>query len=303
MSWAYILNTKKDSMNMNVALSLNKNYVDYATVLLYSLAVNQEEHVTAYLLHCELTAEDFKQMECNLKTLDIKLISLKVDTEWFDKKCPVNSRWPREAYFRLLLVDLLPASVDRILYLDVDTIVNQSLSELYYSDFSASMMLVTADFMELPYQEYLMKKQLEKFAPFLKQGFRYFNSGVLLMNIESMRIENHNFSFYCQVMKDDWNYEMVAPDQDLLNWIYADRVTYVPWERFDLLARMAHEHGITYEEVKEKTAVVHYTVEKPWESANYHFDIEKLWWDYAKMTPIYQILLENFLEKSIGNEL
>ena len=47
------------------------------------------------------------------------------------------------------------------------------------------------------------------------------------------------------------------------------------------------------------TAIIHYTGFKPWDSGNCHYDIEKLWWEYAKKTPFYQELLEEFLDNTM----
>ena len=52
---------------------------------------------------------------------------------------------------------------------------------------------------------------------------------------------------------------------------------------------------MTYEQVKESAYIIHFAGDKPWNSENVHFDIEKLWWDYAKTTPFYLELLEEFL--------
>ena len=55
-----------------------------------------------------------------------------------------------------------------------------------------------------------------------------------------------------------------------------------------------------YERVKNETAIVHYAGYKPWDSASHvHYDIEKLWWDYAKLVPQYKELMETYIEESI----
>ena len=49
----------------------------------------------------------------------------------------------------------------------------------------------------------------------------------------------------------------------------------------------------------KQAAIIHYTGYKPWEAGNCHYDIEKRWWDYARRTPFYQELLEEFLDQSL----
>jgi lipopolysaccharide biosynthesis glycosyltransferase len=117
------------------------------------------------------------------------------------------------------------------------------------------------------------------------------------MNIKAMR-GVYDFSYYLKVA-EEWNYEMYAPDQDILNYAHWKHVGYVDFCVFDLFARLAHEKGVTYEEVKVQTAVIHYAGDKPWGTTHYHYDIEKIWWEYAKMTPFYAELMEAFVESSV----
>lgn len=42
---------------------------------------------------------------------------------------------------------------------------------------------------------------------------------------------------------------------------------------------------------------------KPWEGQYVHYDIEKLWWDYAKHTPFYVELMEEFMRDCLGDPL
>lgn len=99
----------------------------------------------------------------------------------------------------------------------------------------------------------------------------------------------------------DWNYEMNAMDQDILNYVHWEKVGYIDYERYDLFARMAHNAGHTYVDVKENVAIIHYAGYKPWDADNCHFDIEQIWWDYAKLTPWYHELLEMFLHEIMWN--
>ena len=56
------------------------------------------------------------------------------------------------------------------------------------------------------------------FHDMLAQGFRYFNAGVMLFNVAQIRKTN-NFNTYMEAIKK-WNYEMEAPDQDILNYVH-----------------------------------------------------------------------------------
>ena len=306
--------------DMNIATALNRKYVKYAAVMLTSVCESNAEHVDAYLLHTELTDADIAALREALSAYDIRICPLKVEADRIDQRLPRSESWSVEMYFRLLLPELLPESVERILYLDVDMIVNRSVRALYETDFSATAhqnntnggillknmplpaggeyeIIGALDsngiFTEADYTE----KQLTMLAPLFASGRYYFNSGMMLMNIAAIR-KRCTFQTYLDAAKR-WRYEMRAPDQDLLNDVHWERTGYVDWKLYDLFAGHAHTDGATYEEVKENAAIIHFSGNKPWNADFFHYDIQQLWWDYAKKTPFYHALLEELLHKML----
>ncbi len=278
---------------MNIATALNRKYLEYTCVMLTSLCENQKEHVDAYLLHSDLTDADFEIMRQSLRCYGIDLIPLKVEREKFGNRLPHNDMWTLETYFRLMLLDMLPAEVDRLLYLDVDLIINKSLDDLYHTDFENAVICAAMDSNGIRVsEETFSPKQCEMFRTAFAHGHRYFNAGVMLMNISELRKE-YDFDVYMDLIRE-WNYEMTAPDQDILNYAHWGKVKYIRWEVYDLFARIAHNHEVSVSEVQESTAIIHYAGSKPWSGDNVHYPIEQIWWDYAKLTPFYHKLLEDF---------
>lgn len=284
---------------INIATALNKKYLRYTGVMLTSLCANNTvEHIRVFVLHHELDDDDFRLLEECLDSYDIEIVSLKIDRKLFDERLPHNMQWTIETYYRLLLLELLPQDVERLLYLDVDIIVNFSIDEFYYLDFCDDEIIVAENAGGLiNANERLNQKQHEMLDPMFKQGFKYFNAGVLLLNISLLR-QNYNFQTYLQAI-EEWNYEMGAPDQDILNYVHWNKVGYIDPTIVNYFSRVAHEQGITYEQAKETIMILHFTDEKPWETRNYHYPIEQIWWDYAKLTPFYTELLEDFLKKTL----
>lgn len=285
---------------MNIATALNKRYVRYTIVMLTSLCINNDETIHAYLLHHELDDSDIQLFEESLKGYDIYIHPLKIQRELFSDRLPRTAEWSIETYYRLLLTEVLPEEVDRLLYLDVDMIINQSLKELYYMDFKEKEIIATVDSGGYYSWEDFDTKRQTMFAPMIAKEYQYINAGFMLWNIKRMR-ERYNFSTYLQAF-EDWNYEMSFPDQDIINYVHWKNVGYVDYEKYDLCAGIAHVQGVTYEHAKEHVAVIHYTGEKPWENKNYHFPIQQLWWDYAKKTPLYMELLEDYLRQTIFDD-
>ena len=269
---------------MNIATALNRKYLEYTVVMLCSLCENNNEHIDAYLLHSELTPQDIDLIKNSLSKYNITIISVKINKSDFDDRLPRNTQWSIETYYRLMLMDILPESVDRLMYLDVDLIINGSIEELYHVDFAGDDVIAADDSNGKRTLDTFGSKQIEMFRDMLAQGFRYFNAGVMLFNIAQIR-KTHNFNTYMTAVKE-WNYEMEAPDQDILNYVHA---------------RIAHNQKYSYNDVKNSVKIIHFAGDKPWNNTNCHYDIEQLWWDYAKKTPFYHSLLEQLQQNLMSD--
>lgn len=285
---------------MNIATALNRKYIKYTVVMLCSLCENNKEHVDAYLLNSELTDDDVATIKNALNKYDITIIPLKINRDDFSDALPRNEMWSIETYYRLMLLDLLPESVDRLMYLDVDLVINKSIEEFYHVDFEGDEIIATDDRKGIVNFDMLSEKQQEMFRDKYEQGYRYFCAGVMLLNIAAMR-EKYNFKVYMQTIKE-WNYEMTAPDQDILNYAHWQHVGYVDWREYDLFARKAHNMNMTYKDVSDNVAIVHFAGAKPWNCDNCHYDIEQLWWDYAAKTDFYVELLKEFQADAMTNK-
>ena len=85
--------------------------------------------------------------------------------------------------FRLLLSKLISPAVEKIIYLDADTIVNLDIRELWRVELEDKPLAAIPD-------------ALPQTVPLCQDGFvkfeNYFNSGVLLMNLEKWRTDAKN---------------------------------------------------------------------------------------------------------------
>lgn len=281
---------------INVAAALNSKYMRYTYVMLTSLFMNQPDTcIRVYLLHNDLTENDKTQLTSLAAEYHNEIHFLHIDKSKFPKELPTTDMWSLETYFRLMLSDVLPKVVDRLLYIDVDMIVNKPIKDLYHTDFEGKLFCVCRDMsVAFPFPDV----RNDIFKEHIANGFTYFNAGLMLWNIEALREEGYCFETYMNLAKE-LDYRLLAPDQDLLNYTHWNRLKFVDEYQYDLFSRMAYRSGIHYEEVKEETTIIHYAGMKPWEGEYVHYDIEQLWWDYAKKTPFYQELLEEFVQGSL----
>lgn len=298
----------KESNDINIAIALNSNVIIQSYVLLVSIAVNIKSHVNLYVLHSSLSNEELSALQTALNTGKEDslndLIEVKIDEDDF-KGLPFNQFWSIEAYYRLILPELLGNKIDRILYLDVDIIVNKDITEFYNMDFDGSDMIVSKD-MEFDNAIIELESQNQKrkalFLHLKEKGAVYFCSGMLLMNLKQMK-EKYTFKFYIDKfnsIKDS----VVLFDQDLLNYVHYDKVHYVDEYKYGMFTQTAHKQGITYEQAKNNTYILHFSGKsKPWTINLIRYDIEKIWWEYAKLTGFYYNLMEQVFIMSMESTL
>ena len=266
---------------MNVAVYLNRKNVNYAIVMLISFCENNQEHNAIFALYSELIQEDFEFVEKALNKYDLKMFFINVAHDLDGLIIPSAEKPSCETYYKLLLLDKLPAVVDRVFYFDIDVIVHGDLRELYYSDFEDADLMACED----------KKNTLNSLE------CRHFDVGIMLLNVEQMR-NKYSLDKYLAVM-EKWNYKIPEIEQYILNYVHYGKVKFISWEEYNLFAREAYNAGWKYDDVKEKNKIIHFTGEKPWRFDNVHFEIESFWWEYASLTPIYKELMEDFLEYAL----
>lgn len=114
----------------NIVIVSNEGYIQHAAVMLTSLfCTNKEKSFVVYLLTDGITMETERKLRevCNMHDAEIKVIVCGIDNLG---DFPVG-QWQPIMYFKLLIPQLLPVTIQRCLFLDVDMIVNDDIYPLY----------------------------------------------------------------------------------------------------------------------------------------------------------------------------
>lgn len=281
---------------MNLVIAINRAYVKYAYVMLFSLLTHNPVPVHIYVFHHELTAGDEAALRALSDSFTAYFHFIYVPDELLPpEEVLATSDWGIEAYFRLAITDLLPRDIERALYLDTDMIVNAPITDFYQCDIENYMIAACKEFAcTPPFGNY----RDELFAPLFDDGFSYFNSGTILYNLKKLR-PKYSFHTYMNTARS-LGYAIHYPDQDLLNYCHYKETLFVDTFKYNLNARYGYtDYGIRYEDLKKNGVIVHYASSKPWRGNFLHCDVEQLWWDYAKGTPFYRQLLEDALRENI----
>lgn len=276
---------------MNILLAFNSNYYMPALVLLKSLLVNNQwcREIRIYVLYSDLKPGEIQRFSQVAEESGIaKAIFLPVGTDTF-QDAPLHLKWiSRETYYRLLAQEMLPESVERVLYLDVDMIVMGSLEEFYHQDFEGKL-LVACNRYGLGGVD---PKRLEQLT--LPRDTIYFNAGTLLYDLAGQRQQiDPNILYEYPVL---FYQQLKYGDQDVLNAVFYGLTKFADWRVYNCFdsntTRQRQE-----DRVRRSCKIFHYNGRgKPW-TERYWGRMAWLFWDYAQLLPEYAGQYEALKEK------
>ncbi len=110
----------------------------------------------------------------------------------------ISTEWrPIPAYYRVAIGRTLPADCHKALYMDCDIVVKGDIAELFHENLEGKTIAAVPDYYQEFWKEKLVGMCQELSVP-MPQEFFYFNSGVMLIDLERWRtldIESKLFAF------------------------------------------------------------------------------------------------------------
>ncbi len=203
---------------MNIVFNSDDNYAPYlSTVLLSIIKQHLETPVHFWILELNMAEESQKYLTqlCAQYNKEITFIHIKED-DFSDLPLTVKYISP-VTYARLFMAQYLPQDLDKVLYLDIDLMVNQPLTDFYQTDLTHYVLAAVPDVL-------LSGLQADYKATLgLTEKDIYFNAGVLLINLKAYRKYNMRAEIL-QMLKNcpEFSYQ----DQDMLNYIFKGQVLF-----------------------------------------------------------------------------
>ena len=184
---------------MNILVTLDRNYLPPLRVMLGSLLRNDPgETFEIYAIGDGLLPEDWAALEelCGGRG---RSHPLEVPADLF-ADAPVARYWTRAMYYRLLAAELLPRSLDRVLYLDPDILVINPVGALYDTDLEGDLMAAaTHTGLLAGITDPVNRLRLENY-----EAEAYYNSGVLLMDARSIAATARNHGVVTSAAEVDY---------------------------------------------------------------------------------------------------
>ena len=278
---------------MNIVCATDNNFVQHCCVMLVSVLMNNED-VTVYLLTEGLTPDNERIISEEVTARGGKVHFCIVDPTVIDR-FPMPSgaelaHISRATYYRLLIPELLPREVGKVLYLDCDIVVNHSIADLWNIDLTGYALAAVPSVG--------FGKEAVRLGYPMEYG--YFNAGVTLINVDYFRQYDVSRKLMEYIAS---NYDHIKfHDQDTLNAVLYDQYLHLEaqWnmtpnvydsdypqhgDRVD--GRMVNDYAADKRNAlahKADPTIVHFASHpKPWQRNCVH-PLYHLYYDYAGQT-------------------
>jgi len=200
---------------MNIVYASDENYAQHMAVSMVSLFENNREadEIRIFVVANEISGRTIARLK-NLETKYGRTIEI-IDFTEYKNQLRLNMEWPISvsSYSRLFLPEMLPADCDRVIYLDCDTVVCDSLAELWRIDLRSSYVAGVIDCV-LPQF---------KTSVGLDEDEKYFNTGVLLIDLKKWREDDIQQKFMQFI--DRKQGRVSHHDQGTINGVLHGRIT------------------------------------------------------------------------------
>lgn len=285
----------------SIVFSFDNKYCRYFAPLLQSLIeYSNGEKFDIIVFNSDITTNNHKLLQSMLpENFSLRFFDISdfISANFSSIKLKSVHNWSVEIYNRIFIPLLMPL-YKKVLYLDTDVIINNSLKELFNIDFENKQILAVKDATAqiLHLKEFEERYKHIKHCLNLKNETNYFNSGMLMFNIPSI-----DKSEYKQLVEKAFEQEkLLYPDQDILNVIFENKVKFVStkwnfccgifiWNK-DFLCYLRDNYLSDVKSALQNPCIIHYTSpQKPWNSELELF--YELFWKYAKQTVFYEDIL------------
>ena len=265
---------------INLLATFDENYIGPFCTMLKSVSVNNPgEHFRVFLLHSAIPQEKLDWLTDESAALGIRLTPLRVDRDLF-QNAPVTDRYPQEMYYRLLAPYLLPEGVERVIYLDPDILVINSLRPLWELDLKDCTFAAASHVGVTNLINEINRVRLDT-------EHDYYNSGVMLIDLKkALSLVKPDAIFNSVREHAD---ELLLPDQDVFNHLYGAQTLPLKDEVWNYDARYFSDYllrskgAYTMSWVMRNTVILHYCgKKKPWRE-DYTKQIDALYKHYMRL--------------------
>lgn len=274
----------KQAGEVNLVLITDSRYVPPTATSMLSAIKNKCPNSTYnyYIIAEHITPED-EQMLLGLKKFAPETVNIKIIPQE-EPDLPYENMQRFLQYkvgmHKIYLPEVLK-DLDKVIYMDGDTLVLKDLRPLFDMDVSNVYAAVAKDGIYYRFPKEMAEIGLDK------RGF-YFNSGVMLYNLALQRQDNivEKLVEYIKTHEDFFG------DQDVLNVVFGDKLKLMSY-RYNCISTFFEADDLDFLSeyfgeklpkdtfyIYENASVLHYAGDKPWQENYKPLYLKELWFRY-----------------------
>ncbi len=269
---------RKNREIIPIFFAVDDNYAPYLAVALRSL-IDHSRSKYNYCIH--ILIDTLNDENCKLlsametENVTIEYINVSDKLRNICSRLHIRDYYSKATYYRFFIPELFP-QFKKGLYLDCDIILTDDAANLYHCHMGKNLVAAVPD---------EIMTDIEVFGRYTEQVLNiprneYFNAGILVMNLQELRLFNIEEQFADLLSKRTYR---VTQDQDYLNKLCYGRVFY--------LNKKWNKTPMPDSDRNDIPKIAHYKINyKPWKYDNIPYG--ELFWEYAEKTPLYASLLE-----------
>lgn len=233
---------------MDVFYAFNDAYAALAGISIYSLITNNKncDFIRFYIVDSGISKINRKKIQNLIKDSgrEVTFYEMPSFGDAFGKDVDTG-RWNINVYSKLFVGSILPNDVHKIISIDCDTVIVRPLDDFWNIDISSAIVSGVNDAMSKHYRRYLGKKDQDY----------YLNSGVLMFNVDAMRMEAYDDKFLHYMKK--YGSSLAYLDQDVINAVVPNNRMIVVSPKFNAITPL---FCCSYKElIKARRTIVYYT--------------------------------------------
>ena len=274
----------KEKREINIALITDSKYTIPTATSMYSAIKNKcPNSIYNFYIITENTTKDDDNFILSLKNIAKDSVNITLIPR-AEPNLPFENMERFIRYkvgmHKIYLPEILN-NINKVIYMDGDTIVLKDLNPLYDIDVNDVYASVARDGIYYRFIKEMKEMGLDK------RGY-YFNSGVMLYNLDLQRKENITDRLVNYVKTTDDFYG----DQDALNVVFEDKLKAMSY-RYNCIPTFFEEDDLNFlskyhkEElpkekfyIYENSTIIHYAGSKPWDNNFRPLYLKELWFKY-----------------------
>lgn len=270
-------------------------YAKFTGTTMLSLFDNTSSEITVHILHDNTLTNDNRSKFIYLAGRCGQYVNFyNVENLCAEKIADMDSlsdkfkaQYSLAAMYRFLIPQILPPTIDKVIYLDSDIIVNLDVEELWRIRIIGKPLAAVAVAIQNANTKNGIDRAKKMFRMCRDGGVKaedYFNSGVLLMNLRFFRDEEKTLTDAIKSITEHPEYEFI--DQDVLNYCFAARALKLP-VKFNRAVR----YGRLEDKGEVERNIYHYAGQNFAWSVNLDMKdpFNRLWMDYFIKTPWFGV--------------